>query len=53
MVVMSIWGLIEVVKQFWSSNFVLVGSAIFLISMASLLVILSLIVLKKHFDEIK
>ncbi len=52
MVVMSIWGLFEIIVQYWSKNEVLVGSAIFLIFMAVLLVILSLVVLKRHLLEL-
>jgi carbon starvation protein len=48
MVVMSIWGLIEIAIVAWNNSYVLVGSSLFLIFMAILLVILSFVVLKKH-----
>ncbi|MDD6177953.1 MAG: carbon starvation protein A [Succinivibrionaceae bacterium] len=51
MVTMSIWGLIEIIFQYLGKNSTIVGSAIFLICMAALLVILSLIVLRKHLKE--
>lgn len=51
MVVMSIWGLVEITIGFWAKNYILVSSAIFLIIMAVLLVVLSIIVLKHHLAE--
>lgn len=44
MMVMSIWGLVEIVQKFLSVNYVITCSAIFLIVMASLMAILSVFI---------
>lgn len=51
MMVMSIWGLVDVVNAFWDKSRILVVSSIFLIFMASLLVILPFIIMRKNHKD--
>ncbi len=48
MMVMSIWGLIDVITAHLDDSLLLVGAALFLIVMALILTILSVIILKRH-----
>ncbi|MGN1393336.1 MAG: carbon starvation protein A [Succinivibrionaceae bacterium] len=48
MMVMSVWGLVDIIKSFWGINNILVCSSVFLIVMAFLLVVLSIFMLHKH-----
>ena len=51
MMVMSIWGVIQVIQQQWDSNGVLVTVGVLLVVMAALLVCLGVSVITHHFKQ--
>ena len=52
MMVMSLWGIVQVVGQQWGKNPILVASGIFLLAMAILMIILGISIMAHHFKVI-
>ena len=53
MMVMSLWGIVQIVNQQWGQNLVLVLSGVFLLAMAILMVILGLFIMAHHFKLLR
>jgi len=52
MMFMSIWGLLDIINAFMSKSLTLAGAAVFLILMAVMLVVLSVIMLRKNLRQL-
>ena len=51
MMVMSLWGVIQVVQQQWGGNSVLVGAGLFLVVMSVLMIFIGVSIIVEHFKK--